>query len=283
MGRSSETADALPDVLLQTFAVEPGLDTVVVAYVEDIENVGKLGAIEAVEYKYLVSWVERGGEGVVKTRRGGVGTPIDWIDTHDIGSAYNGFDVANGRNDVVADGDSCVGGILDGTCPRSLFDIVGGDFVPEYIGGYKALTLGGCQPLEQFDYGFATLAEAREDERTTLVVDAEKMGKSGLDVAEGYGEVAVCDGVFVECSPGVEGDVAIMGGRYADEAVRIWAKKSLEWARVAHSREDDLLGVKCLLLRSSGLGSSCGDAELLHYLVGHVGAESFIDYDAGSL
>ena len=51
MGRSSETTDALPDVLLQTFAVEPGLDTVVVAYVEDIENVGKLGAIEAVEYK----------------------------------------------------------------------------------------------------------------------------------------------------------------------------------------------------------------------------------------
>ena len=129
-----------------------------------------------------------------------------------LGALTNGFDVGNGRNGVVADGDSCVGGILDGTCPRSLFDIVGGDFVPEYIGGYKALTLGGCQPLEQFDYGFATLAEAREDERTTLVVDTEKMGKSGLDVAEGYGEVAVCDGVFVECSPGVEGDVAIMGG-----------------------------------------------------------------------
>ena len=102
VGRSSETADALPDVLLQTFAVEPVLDTVVVAYVKDIENVGKLGSIKAVENKYLVSWGERDGEGVVKMRRGGVGAPIDWIDTHYIGSAYNGFDVGNGRNGVVS-------------------------------------------------------------------------------------------------------------------------------------------------------------------------------------
>lgn len=85
MGRSSETTDALPDVLLQTFAVEPELAIVVVAYVEDIENVRKLGAIEAVENKDTVECVE--GDGAVNLGGDRIGVPIDRIGIHNIGSA----------------------------------------------------------------------------------------------------------------------------------------------------------------------------------------------------
>lgn len=84
-----------------------------------------------------------------------------------------------------------------------------------------------------------------------MVVDAEKMGKSGLDVAEGYGEVAVGDGVFVECGPGIEGDVAIMGGSRSCYQVMSWQLLRASRRKLVSRRVINLLFIVSMCLECS--------------------------------
>ena len=52
----SISLDSLLDVLIETFAILPWFNVVIVAYIEDIENIGQMTSIIPIKNKDIMLW-----------------------------------------------------------------------------------------------------------------------------------------------------------------------------------------------------------------------------------
>lgn len=197
MGGVGVGFDAGADVPAEALAVEPGLGAVVIADVENVEDIREVTAVKALEDQHFIGFGECDGYSIVEDRGRAIRSPVHRIDAHYRGLAHNRLDIFHVRYGVITYRHPRVVGSLSGLDPGSRGHIARSDLISHHICRHHAFPLFRGKDFHQLHHGFASLAETGENEGPALIEVLDIMAESVPDVYEGHIVITTADRVLV--------------------------------------------------------------------------------------
>lgn len=183
-------------------------------------------------------------DGADQSGGSGIGAPVDGIDGKTVAVAYHRDGAGVVADRVVADGDTEVGTIVGRQEEWGLGDVGVGHVPAENIGGHHPFVGRRIHVFDEVDNGHSPLAEAGQDEGTTVIVVGEVVGEGSLHIAQSQGDALRDEAVGSE---GLEGALAVVGG----EVVEAAAEKGVDTDHLTIEESADAVVV--------GVGKVAGD------------------------